>query len=275
MARSDFKLDLAKLQANAMFGKTMENVRQRVNLRLIADSDKLLKATAKVSFRHSEIINSDLVLMRAAHQKVTLNKPIAVGFSILQLSKLLMYFLLRTSQGQIRKPLYSILHRHRHIQTPNLYEDMEVDSNEYDTSNFSKKTILSIPPKITRYWANSSRKWVLALAPREFVGLRAKMYSLDCGKKSQKKAKGIKKHVVKKNVHHQDFLAVLKREKMNTMAKFNAFKSTNHVLNTMRSTINDSSWRTEVTRCFTAITAPSSCRYIVHTLNVVYMVPPM
>ena len=37
------------------------------------------------------------------------------------------------------------------------------------------------------------------------------MYSLDCGKKSQRKVKGVKKHVVKKNVHHQDFLSVLKR----------------------------------------------------------------
>jgi len=72
-----------------------------------------------------------------------------------------------------------------------------------------------------------------SLAPREFVGLRAKMYSLDCGKKSQKKAKGVKKHVVKKNVHQIDFLAVLKREKVNTVAKFNTFKSTNHVLNTV------------------------------------------
>ena len=76
-ARSDFESDLAKLQADATFGKTMENVRQRVNLRLIADSDKLLKATAKVSFRRSQIINCDLVLMRAVRQKVTLNKPIA------------------------------------------------------------------------------------------------------------------------------------------------------------------------------------------------------
>ena len=59
------------------------------------------------------------------------------------------------------------------------------------------------------------------------------MYSLDCGKKSQKKVKGVKKHV-KKNVHHRDFLAVLKREKMNTVAKFNTFKST--VLNTVQMT---------------------------------------
>jgi len=58
-ARSEFESDLAKLQANATFGKTMEQVRNRVNLRLIADPNILLKAVAKVSFRDSEIINQD------------------------------------------------------------------------------------------------------------------------------------------------------------------------------------------------------------------------
>ena len=62
-ARSEFESDLAKLQANATFGKTMEQVRNRVNDRLIADPNKLLKAVAKVSFRESEIINQDLVMV--------------------------------------------------------------------------------------------------------------------------------------------------------------------------------------------------------------------
>jgi len=76
---------LAKLQANATFGKTMEQVRNRVNVRLIADPNKLLKAVAKVSFRESEIRNQDLVMVRGARTKVTLNKPIAVGFSMLEI----------------------------------------------------------------------------------------------------------------------------------------------------------------------------------------------
>ena len=140
-ARSDFESDLAKLQANATFGKTMENVRQRVNLRLIADSDKLLKTTGKVSFRHSQIINSDLVLVRAARQKVTLNKSIAVGFSILELRKLLMYTFyydhLKAKYGNRCTLLFTDTDSLCcQIQTPNLYEDMEVDLNEYDTSNF-------------------------------------------------------------------------------------------------------------------------------------------
>lgn len=53
MARSDFEADLAKLQANATFGKTMENVRHRVNVRLIVDPTKLTKAVSKPSFRIS------------------------------------------------------------------------------------------------------------------------------------------------------------------------------------------------------------------------------
>ena len=90
-ARSDFESDLAKLQANATFGKTMEQVRHRVNIRLIADPNKALKAVAKPSFRQSEIINPNLVMVRAARMKVKLNKPIAVGFAILEISKQIMY----------------------------------------------------------------------------------------------------------------------------------------------------------------------------------------
>jgi len=78
---------LAKLQANATFGKTMEQVRNRVNVRLIADPNKLLKAVTKVSFRESEIINQDLVMVRGDRTNITLNKPIAVGFSISEISK--------------------------------------------------------------------------------------------------------------------------------------------------------------------------------------------
>jgi len=53
--------------------------------------NKLTTAVSKPSFRQSEIINPDLVMVRAALGKVMLNKPIAVGFSVLELSKLIRY----------------------------------------------------------------------------------------------------------------------------------------------------------------------------------------
>jgi len=86
MARSDFEADLTKLQANATFGKTMENVRNRVNVRLITDSNKLLKAVSKPSFRQSEIINQDLVTIKAARDKIMLNRSTAVDSGIVKIN---------------------------------------------------------------------------------------------------------------------------------------------------------------------------------------------
>ena len=104
-----------KLQANATFGKTLEQVRNRVNIRLIGDPNKLLKAVASVSFRQSEIINSDLVMVRAARTKVKLNKPIAVGFSTQNFRIYNVQILLRPSQGQISGPLFSVIHGYRFV----------------------------------------------------------------------------------------------------------------------------------------------------------------
>jgi len=65
----------------------MENVRNRVNIRLIADPN----CVSKVTFRQSQIVNPDLVMVRVARQEVKLDKPIAVGFSILEIYKFIMY----------------------------------------------------------------------------------------------------------------------------------------------------------------------------------------
>jgi len=68
----------------------MEQVRNRVNVRLICDPNKVAKAVSRPTFRLAEIINDDMTMLRGARQRVTLNKPIAVGFSILEISKLIM-----------------------------------------------------------------------------------------------------------------------------------------------------------------------------------------
>ena len=139
--------------------------------------------------------------MRAARQKVTLNKLIAVGFSIPELSKLLMYTFyydhLKAKYGNLCTLLCTDTDSLCcHIQTPNLYEDTEVDSNEYDTINFEKDHPLY---SMTNHRVlDKFKSETGSLAPREFVGLRTKMYSLDCGKKSQKKSQGCKETRCKK-----------------------------------------------------------------------------
>jgi len=63
-ARDEFQSDLAKLQANASFGKTIEQARNRQNVRLICDQNKLTKAVSWYTFRRAEIIHDDLTMVR-------------------------------------------------------------------------------------------------------------------------------------------------------------------------------------------------------------------
>ena len=238
-ATSEFESDLAKLQANSTFGKTMENVRNRVNIRLIADPAKLRKAVSKPSYRHAQIINSDLVMVRGAQAKVLLNKPIAVGFCILELSKLVMY----KFYYEYLKPKYNdrckLLFTDTdslccEIETSDLYRDMGEAMDLIDTSNFEPDHPL-FSAKNHRVLGKMKSE-TGSIPPKEFVGLKAKMYSLSCGNKSQKKVKGIKKNYVKKHIRHDSFLKVLQSTSSTTQAKFRLFKSTNHVLNTVEMT---------------------------------------
>jgi len=235
-AKSEFESDLAKLQANATYGKTMECVRNRQNIRLIADPTKLRKAVSKPSYREAKIINSDLVMVRAARQKVLLNKPIAVGFCILELSKLTMYkfyydYLKPTYQEKCSLLFTDTDSLCCQIETPDLYRDMGEAMDHFDTSNFEPDHPLY--SKQNHRVLGKMKSETGSTPPLEFVGLRAKMYSLSSGKKSKTKAKGIKKNYVKKNVKHESFLNVLRNTTETTKAKFRLFKSTNHVINTV------------------------------------------
>jgi len=134
----------------------MENVRNRQNIRLIADPTKVLKAVSKPSYKEAIIINPDLVMVRAERQKVTLNKPIAVGFSILELSKLIMYkfcyqYLKPTYGARCRLLFTNTDSLCCEIQTTGIYDDMAQNMDHFDTSNFdpshplfSQKTTVSL-----------------------------------------------------------------------------------------------------------------------------------
>ena len=69
-------------------GKTQENLRNRVNIEVVTDEAIALKRVAKPSFKRSMIIRNDLVLIQSHVPNVKLNRPIYVGFSVLELSKL-------------------------------------------------------------------------------------------------------------------------------------------------------------------------------------------
>ena len=76
---------------NAVFGKTMENVRKRVDIRLVTSEKKMIKISSKPTFVSSKIFDENLVAVRRVKGRLLMNKPIYVGMSILDISKCLMY----------------------------------------------------------------------------------------------------------------------------------------------------------------------------------------
>lgn len=72
---------------NAVFGKTMENLRNRVNIKLAHTEKKLKKLCSKPSFDRLKIFNEDLVGVENKKVKLLLKKPVYIGQTILDLSK--------------------------------------------------------------------------------------------------------------------------------------------------------------------------------------------
>ena len=187
----------------------MENVRKRVNVKLLRSDEeqKILKLVAKPTFARQVIFNRDLVGIQNHKEKVILNKPIYVGMSVLDLSKMLMfdfyYNTLKARYGDKIRLLYTDTDSVTvHVQTHDLYQDMLESATIYDTSNH--------PPGHPLYSDQNKKvigKFKDELGGKvltEFVGIRPKMYSY-VGEESGKKAKGLKKSVLKKTITHKDY----------------------------------------------------------------------
>ena len=114
-AASDFEKDLYKLMNNSVFGKTMENLRKRVNVKLVRshEEDKLRRLIASPAFARANIFDDDLAAIQIHKSCLALNRPVFVGMSILDLSKHLMYDLLQPAPGAVRGSLSAPLHQHR------------------------------------------------------------------------------------------------------------------------------------------------------------------
>ena len=90
-ANTSFEKDFFKLMNNSIFGKTMENLRKRVDVRLVTEVNQFIKLTSKLTFVSSKIFNKNLVAGHKITETLKLNRPAYIGMCILDLSKTLMY----------------------------------------------------------------------------------------------------------------------------------------------------------------------------------------
>lgn len=210
-AKNEFEKDYFKLMNNSVFGKTMENVRNRVQIEICFDDERQKNLQSKTNFTRTKGYNNNDTEFSIVelHQKIVkLDKPIYAGFTILDLSKLHMY----DFHYNVMKPKYgdniqllmtdtdSFVYK---IKTDDFYEDMYNNSDYYDMSEY---------PKESDFY-NDKNKKVLGKFKDEtatavitnFVGIRSKVYTIKSDKKVIKKAKGVSRIVVEKNIGFEDY----------------------------------------------------------------------
>lgn len=202
-AKNDFEKDFFKLMNNSVFGKTMENIRNRVDIRLTCDEKKALKLIKKPNFKNSIIINENLLSIEMTKTKLEFNKPIYVGFSILDLSKYLMYefhydIMLAKYGDKLSLCYQDTDSKIYDIETDDFYEDVKNDlefKKYFDFSDYPKDHPLydETNKKIIGKFKDELNGKIM----EEFVGLKPKQYAFKVDGEEKKKSKGVKKSVTK------------------------------------------------------------------------------
>ena len=217
---------------NSIYGKTIENPRKRCNVELVNCVERAKKLNQSPEYLKFTIFSENLVAIHKKKTVVNCNKPIYIGFVILELSKLKMYQTyykyLKPKFGDRVKLLYTdtdsfILE----IQSEDLYEEIEDDiKDHYDTRKYPKNSPLF-------YEGNAFKLGCLkdecnGKVIREFCGTCAKSYSytIEGEETENKRCKGVKDSAIE-DLTINDYLNCVFKGEEKTVS-FNLIHSTGH-----------------------------------------------
>ena len=202
-AKNDFGKDFSKLMNNAVFGKTVENLRKHRDIKLETTVKRRNRLVSEPNYHTIKWFSENLLAIEMKKKtKIKMNKPIYLGLSILEISKILIY----EFWYDYMKPKYDDNVKLCHIDTDSFimpikkedfYKDIADDvEKRFDTSNYEIDRPLPIGKN--KKVIGSMKDELAGKIMTEFVALRPKTYSYltdDC--EEDKKAKGTKKYVIK------------------------------------------------------------------------------
>ena len=140
--KNDFEKDLFKLMNNSVFGKTMENIRNHKDIKLVRTDKKINKLVSEPTYHTINLISEDLPIIEMKKTKIKMNKPFYLGLSILEISKTLMYefwydYMKPKYGNDVRLCYMDTDNFIMNIKTNDFYEDIANDAeNRFDTSNY-------------------------------------------------------------------------------------------------------------------------------------------
>ena len=232
LAKDDFEKDLFKLINNAVFGKTMENIRKHRDIKLVTTNKKRSKLVSEPNYHTINYISEDLSIIEMNKTKVKMNKPIYLGLSILDISKTLMY----EFRYDYMKPKYGNNVKLCYMDTDSFIMNIKTEDFYKDIANDVEKRFDILNYEVNRPLPTGKNKKVIGLMKdelggkiiMEFVTLRPKTYShLTDDGKEDKKAKGIKKCVIKRIIKFNDYKNCLLKDEV-TLKSQRRFISKKH-----------------------------------------------
>ena len=247
-ATNDLDKNFFKLLNNSVYGKTVENLRRRMNLRLCNDKVKMMTYTSKVSFQRTIKIDDDLISVLLNKENICLDRPSYIGQAVLDLSKICMYELkykvlakyetrfgckIRIVAGDTDS-FFLEVENVDVVSTliPAMIADGHLDTSNYDKSHpqYSDK----IASKIGKFKDETKGRGVIL----EGVFLCPKSYSIltTATKEKErniKKAKGIK--LKGSDINHDSYVQVYEEDTLLNIPQ-TKIESKNHQIYTIKST---------------------------------------
>ena len=154
-ATNDFEKDFFKLMINSVYGKTMENLRKRIKIKFVNNKKDFLKYTSKPTFVTHKLFNKNFAAIHEINQVLVLNKPIYVGFTVLDLSKWLMYYFRYNfiKKNFNAKLLFTDTDSLTYeIKSENVYQEFYKWKDLFDFSNYSKDSKFFDDTNKKSYW---------------------------------------------------------------------------------------------------------------------------
>jgi hypothetical protein len=209
-AKDDFEKDLFKLMNNAIFGKTMENMRGRIDFEVVINDARFDKIVSSSRFHGKGVwFSKDVVGLHRVKTKTDLNKPIYCGQAILDLSKVHMYWfhydVMKPKYGDKLKLLATDTDSLKyHVETHDLYKDMKAMGEHFDFSDYPKDHPCydATNKKVIGKFKDEMKSKPITM----ICALRAKVYVQDTLDGSKKIAKSVSKPVVKHHLTPDDYV---------------------------------------------------------------------
>ena len=211
-AKNDFEKDFFKLMNNAVFGKTMENVRKHRDIKLVTTDKRRNHLASEPNYHTTKNFSENLMAIEMKKKKVKINKLIYLSMSILDISKTLIcefwYDYIKPKYQDRAKLCYMDTDSFViHIITEDFYKDIANDVEKkkwFDTSNYDNNRPLPTgkSKKVIGLFKDELGGKIMI----EFVGLRAKTYAYLMDEDTEhKKAKGTKKCLIKRELMFKNY----------------------------------------------------------------------